>query len=243
MTSVLEQQWWRDGSPDNSEDTIVSRFGRQVTAVPDQLALVTDDISLTYRALDLKATSIATVLRSLPSPRERPIVLFMKGEAARVAAMLGALKANRIFIPVAPNSPQNWLTHVIKDSGAAQIIVDSSTRSVAELAASDSAVVVEVEQLARSLQPFMADSAASPDDVAYIVYTSGSTGRPKGVAESHRRVLRPSDIRNQLAGIRRSDRFANVRSIGLSSWVRHSLTCRRYFRGDACFHLIFIARD
>jgi thioesterase domain-containing protein len=44
------------------------------------------------------------------------------------------------------------------------------------------------------------------------------------VAESHRRVLRSGDVRNQLAGVRRSDRFANVRSIGLSSWVRHSLS-------------------
>ena len=84
-------------------------------------------------------------------------MLFMKDEAARVAAMLGALKANRIFIPVAPNSPQKWLTQVIEDSGTAQIIVDSSTRSIAELAATGSVTVMEVEQLARSLEPFVAD--------------------------------------------------------------------------------------
>ena len=125
MTSVLEQQGCRNGPPDNSEDTIVSRFGLHVAAVPDQLALVTDDVSLTYRALDLTASSIATVLRSLPSPRERPIMLFMKGEAARVAAMLGALKANRIFIPVASNAPEKWLTQVIENSGTAHIIADS----------------------------------------------------------------------------------------------------------------------
>ena len=223
MTNVLEQQWSRNDTPDNSEDTIVSRFGRQVAAVPDQLAIVTDEISLTYRALDLKASRIAAVLASLPSQRERPIMLFMKDEAARVAAMLGALKANRIFIPVAPNSPQKWVTQVIEDSGAAQIIVDSSTRSIAELAATGSVTVMEVEQLARSLEPFVADRTASPDDTAYIVYTSGSTGRPKGVANSHRRLLRTSDIRNPLAGVGRGDRYANLRSSGVSSGIRNSL--------------------
>ena len=124
MTNVLEQQWSRNDA-DNSEDTIALRFERQVAGVPDKLAIVTDEISLTYRALDLKAGSIAAALASLPSQRDRPIVLFIKDEATRVAAMLGALKAGRIFISVAPNSPQQWLTQVIEDSGAAQIIVDS----------------------------------------------------------------------------------------------------------------------
>src|SRR5450759_205776 len=122
MSNVLEQQRSLNGTSDNSEDTIASRFERQVAAGPGKLAIVTDETSLTYRALDLKASRIAAVLASLPSPRGRPIALFMKDEAARIAAMLGALKANRIFIPLASNSPEKWVTQVIEDSGAAQII-------------------------------------------------------------------------------------------------------------------------
>ena len=106
MSNVLEQQWSGDDTSDNSDDAIALRFERQVAAGPDKLAIVTDEISLTYRALDLKASRIAAVLASLPSQRDRPIVLFMKDEAARIATMLGAWKANRIFIPVAPGSPQ-----------------------------------------------------------------------------------------------------------------------------------------
>ena len=113
----------------------------------------------------------------------------MKHEAARIAAMLGALKANRIFISLAPNSPEEWISQVIEDSGAAQIIVDRSTRSIAERAATGSVTVIEVEQLAQSSEPFVADRTASPDDTAYIVYTSGSTGRPKGVAQQSPRLL------------------------------------------------------
>ena len=149
MTNVIAQQCSGDETSDDSEDTIASRFERQVAAVPDKLALVTDEISLTYRALDLMANRIAAALASLPSQPDRPIVLFMQDDAARIAAMLGVLKANRIFIPVAPDSPQKWLTQVLEDSGAAHIIVDSSTRSIAELVATGSVTVIEVEQLAR----------------------------------------------------------------------------------------------
>ena len=165
MIEFREQQLLGNENLGNREDTIVSRFERQVAALPDELAIVTDEISLTYRALDQKASRIAAALASLPS-QEQPITLFIKDEAARITAMLGALKANRIFIPLAPDSPQKWVTQVIEDSGTAQIIVDSPTRSTAELAATGRVTVLEAEQLARSLEPFVADQTTSPYDTA-----------------------------------------------------------------------------
>jgi surfactin family lipopeptide synthetase A len=223
MTNVLEQQRSRNDTSDNSEDTITSRFERQVAAVPDKLALVTEEMSLTYRALDRKANRVATALASLPSQRDRPIALFMRDEVARIAAMLGALKANRICIPLAPDSPEKWVTQIIEDSGTAQIIVDSSTRSIAGLAATGSVTVMEVEELARSLEPFVAYRTASPEDTAYIVYTSGSTGRPKGVANNHRRLIRTCDIRCSVLGLGRSDRYANLASSGVSAGINNTL--------------------
>jgi amino acid adenylation domain-containing protein len=222
-SDVREQQWLRNDTSDNSEDTIVSRFERQVAALPDKLALVTDKISLTYRALDLKASRIAAVLASLPSQPSRPIVLLMKDEAARITTLLGVLKARQIFIPLAPESPEKWLTQVIEDSGAAHIIVDSGTRCIAELAITGDVTVMEVEQLARSSQRFVASGTASADDTACIVYTSGSTGRPKGVASSHRSIIRSCDVRYPLFGLGRSDRYANLRSSGVQAGIYYTL--------------------
>jgi len=224
MTNVLKQSWSRNDTSDISEDTIASRFERQVAAVPDKLAIVTDEVSLTYRALDRKASRVAAALAAVPSHHDRLIVLFMKDEAARIAATLGALKANRIFVPLAPSSPEKWVAQVLEDSGTAQIIVDRSTRSIAESATTDSITVIEVDELAQSLQPFVADLTASPDDTAYIVYTSGSTGRPKGVANGSRSLIRNCDIRNLVAGPGRISRYANLRSSGVYSWIRNSFS-------------------
>src|SRR6516225_75786 len=220
MTNVLEQHWLRDNASDNSEDTIALRFERQLAAVPDKLAIVTDEISLTYRALDLRASRIAAALALLPSRRDQPIALLMGDKVTRIAAILGASKANRIFIPLAPDSPENWVTQVIEDSGTAQIIIDSSTRSIAELAATGNVTVTEVGQLARSLEPLVADRIASPDNTAYIVYTSGSTGRPKGVAISHRSLIRRCDV-PWFGG--RSDRHANLASSVGGAGITYSL--------------------
>ena len=66
MTDILQPSWSRNATLDESE-TVASRFERQVTADPDKLAIVTDEISLTYRALDLKASRVAAAL-SFPKP-------------------------------------------------------------------------------------------------------------------------------------------------------------------------------
>jgi amino acid adenylation domain-containing protein len=221
MTSVLEQRWSSDNSY-NSEDTIVSRFERQVRAVPDKLALVTDETSLTYQALDLKASRIAAALATFPSQRDRPIMLFVADEVAHIAAMIGALKANRIFIPLARDSPANWITQVIEDSGTAHIIVDNFTNSIAAAAAIGRVTILEFDDLASASGAFEVDGTASADDMAYIVYTSGSTGRPKGVAITHSSSLHRHD---QIAVHRvgRTDRFARLSSIGLSAAINHTL--------------------
>ena len=59
MTDVVQHQGSRNDASEFSEDTITSRLEQQVAAFPDNLAIVTDDISLTCRALDLRASSIA----------------------------------------------------------------------------------------------------------------------------------------------------------------------------------------
>jgi non-ribosomal peptide synthetase component F len=183
VTSVLESD--RNGASELSEDTLTSRFERQVAAFPDNLAIVTDDISLTYRALDRRANNIAAKLALLPSPYDHPIALFTNDEASRIAAMLGALKANRIFIALASDSPKEWIAQVIKESGTGHIIVDNITRSIVP----DGITALDIEQLSKPSAPFVRERTASSEDTAYVIYTSGSTGRPKGVAGGHGRLL------------------------------------------------------
>jgi amino acid adenylation domain-containing protein len=222
MTDVIEQRYSQRDTSENSEDTIVSRFERQVATAPEKQAIVTDEISLSYRMLDQHANRIAAA-RALRSGQSWPIMIFMGGEVARVTAMLGTLKANRIFIPLAPNSPEKWISEIIRESGAAQVIVDGSTRLVAQRAAAGNATVIEFEQLARSSEQFVFDQVSGPNDTATIVYTSGSTGRPKGVAKSHRSLVRLCDVRRALFGFGRGDRCANLRSSGVASGILNTL--------------------
>ena len=132
------------------------------------------------------------------------------------------------------------MTQVIEDSGAAQIIVDSPTRSIAELCGHRQRHCRGGRSARPITEPFVADRTASPDDTAYVVYTSGSTGRPKGVASSHRSLI--CQLRCSEPGNRARAQRAGMQICGqVASTLGSAIASRHYFRGDACFRLISIA--
>ena len=104
----------------------------------------------------------------------------MKDEAARIAAILGVLKANRIFIPLARSSPKNGCPRSSKTPEprrSSSIVLPARLRSVPP--PSSVTVVTDIEQLAGSLAAVRDRWYRLADDTAYIVYTSGSTGHQK----------------------------------------------------------------
>lgn len=205
------------------ELTIPAGFERHVISAPNDLAIVAGEISLTYAALNKKADGIAASLAALPSPPDSPIVLLIGSEITRAAAMMGVLKAGRIFIPLALNAPDAWVSQVLADSGTSYILADSSTHAFAKRVAENGVAVLDADAFDDSAEPFVSTRPLSPDDPAYVVYTSGSTGRPKGVVCSHRPVVRTSFSRTAILDLKRGYRFANARSSGVSSGIHNTL--------------------
>src|SRR5262245_3876854 len=204
-------------------DTIGTSFERQAAATPDNLAVVTDELSLTYRELDVMASRIAGGLAILPSDSDRPIALLMSEGPLLYAAMLGAAKAGRIFFVLAVTSPEPWLSALVAESSAACILTDSSWYAVAVRVAGTKATVLEVERIGALAVPAMAELARSPNAPACIVYTSGSMGRSKGVLLSHRGLLHRQDLQVEFLRLQSADRVANLLSTSTSAGLGNVL--------------------
>ena len=222
---------------DGLYDTIGTLFERQAAATPDNLAVVTDELSLTYRELDAVASRIAGGLAVLSSDSDRPVALLMSEGPFLYAAMLGAAKAGRIFFVLAVTSPEPWLSALFADSGAAHILTDYSWYAVAMRIAGTEASVLDVERIGALAAPAMAETARSPDAPACIVYTSGSTGRSKGVLLTHRALLHRQYFQVELLRLQPADRVANLRSTSTSAGLGNTL--RHFAPARASCHLIF----
>src|SRR5262249_37833171 len=153
LSESLHRVWpteTSNGGKDVSDglyETIGTRFERQAAATPDNRAVVTDELSLTYGELDAVASRIAGGLAALPSNNDSPVALLMPEGPFLYAALLGAAKAGRIFFVLPVTSPEPLLSALIADFAVEHILTDNSWCAAATRVAGTQASVLEAEQV------------------------------------------------------------------------------------------------
>jgi amino acid adenylation domain-containing protein len=170
------------------EQSIENRFESIVTRYPNRIAIKTKRHEWTYAELNRKADRIAGAILNLLGEGEEHVALLFEHDAPMVAAMLGALKAGKTYVPLDPGHPQERLAHLIEHSGVTALLCSAGCQPAQSFGALP---VINTEDLSSAgRQPARVRTGSSHyDRVAYILYTSGSTGQPKGVMQNHRNVL------------------------------------------------------
>jgi amino acid adenylation domain-containing protein len=201
------------------EQSITDRFAKQVAAAPHALAVKTRRHEWTYAQLDQESHRVAHALLQLRGAAEERVGVLMGNGAQVVAALLGALKANKTYVPLDPSHPLARLKQTFEDSQAGVVVTDTRHAASARELAGDGYDVINVDELPLVETFDVPTPQVSPDAVAYILYTSGSTGTPKGVMQSHRNVLHFIRAYTNNLKITRDDRFTLLPSFGFDAAV------------------------
>lgn len=150
---------------------------------PSAPALITDDATLDYEALDLQSDAWAQQLINRELGYGDRIAIVMERSISAVIAIFATLKAGCAYVPIDPKNPPERLVRLLEDCGASLIFTEdkhvSSLGEYARLAVAMNCEPPAVKEKPDPIRP------PAPNDTAYIIYTSGSTGAPKGVAVSH----------------------------------------------------------
>jgi amino acid adenylation domain-containing protein len=168
------------------EQTIARRFAEQVERFPERLAVKVGSSGLTYAELDHRSSRIAAAI--LAGRRAEPVAVVIDQGLAVVPAILGVLKAGRIYVPLETALGAERLAFTLRDSCAGSVLVNGPTRALVESLAGYDVELIDADDLAEDLG-VETSIKVSPDAPACIYYTTGSTGQPKGVVDSHRNVL------------------------------------------------------
>jgi amino acid adenylation domain-containing protein len=174
-------------------DSIVSLFEGVAGANPDKVAIVCENVSLTYGILNDRANYLARHLRGLGVRADSFVAIYLDRSPEMLVAMLGILKAGGAYLPIDSMYPAARVLEMLED--AKPIAILTSGLLVAELSeqiAELSVSIVEMEDLLDGTSIGLGNPplAAAADDLAYMIYTSGSTGKPKGVMVTHSNVVR-----------------------------------------------------
>ena len=153
---------------------------RQTNLTPEHIALCFNNTQLTYRELNERANVLASKLRELGISRGAIAAISCERSLELPVAALAVLKSGACYLPVDPNYPQERISAMLEDSGAAIVL----TQSGISLPAHDAQVLL-LDQTDFDGTPGNLENLAAPSDPLYCIYTSGSTGTPKGVQLSH----------------------------------------------------------
>jgi amino acid adenylation domain-containing protein len=185
---VLETWSGAEAAPPG-EGLLHALIAAQAERTPDAEAVVFEDTSLTYRALEARATRLACHLARLGAGPEVRVGVCLERGAEMMVAVLAVLKTGAAYLPLDPGYPAGRLAYMLKDAGAPLVVTQPSLR---ELLAGEDVRIVVVDGDADAIEGDAAEaprSAVVPANTAYVIYTSGSTGRPKGVVVTHANVV------------------------------------------------------
>ncbi|HEY0173923.1 MAG TPA: amino acid adenylation domain-containing protein [Pyrinomonadaceae bacterium] len=193
---VRPRQAFTEFVPQAVEQSIPERFETQAELYPQKVALKSSRHELTYQELSLEAARVASVLRQEGGQAGDGVALLFNHEAPLVAAILGALKAGKQYVPLDPTHPAQRLVDILADADCEALLTEEANLPRAELLARRLAArgarplrVLNVERLGETLAIIEPAPKVWPEALAYLLYTSGSTGAPKGVMQNHRNVL------------------------------------------------------
>src|SRR4029079_14216386 len=100
---------WNDTAEASSAVTFPELFAAQAARTPDAVAVMFEDRTLSYAALDAQANRLANHLQSLVVCPEDIVGLCVERSLETVIGLLGILKAGGAYLPIDAGSPRERL--------------------------------------------------------------------------------------------------------------------------------------
>jgi non-ribosomal peptide synthetase-like protein len=185
-------------------------FEQRCDQVPaDHLAVITQDVSVTFRELDNRANQAARYLVEQGLKAGDRIGLLFDKSIYGYVAVLAVLKIGAAYVPLDASMPTDRVAFILEDAEVKAIVSVSRFREKLGEFAVKQILLDEVDDKVKEKSPARLSAQEAPpssDQLFYIIYTSGTTGKPKGVAIDHAGICNFVKVAGEVYGIRDSDR-------------------------------------
>lgn len=176
--------WNRSRTAPRAIGNLIECFEDRVASIPDSVALIAGDDTLSYAELDARANRLAHFLRGAGVGPEVVVGMLLPRRTEAIVALLGIMKAGGVYLPLDRGQPDDRLLHMVRSARARFVLADVRAPSLGPPVLIFDEVWPEVEKCPATPP----DRSAGAQNLMYLVFTSGSTGRPKGIALCSRTI-------------------------------------------------------
>ncbi|MCP9489463.1 MAG: amino acid adenylation domain-containing protein [Solirubrobacteraceae bacterium MAG38_C4-C5] len=202
------------GPPQRAVDelTWTAAFERRAALDPEAVAVVCEDVELTYGQLAEHARGLARTLLARGVGHEDVVAVAVPRSVEMVVALLGVMQAGAAYLPLDLDHPPDRVAFMLRDSGARIVVTVSELAG--DLPAVDGLQALLLDDLPEGDENLDLPGPLVLEQAAYVIYTSGSTGRPKGVVVSHEGIGSLIATAIDRLGVDARSRVAQFASIG-----------------------------
>ncbi|MEE9452109.1 MAG: amino acid adenylation domain-containing protein, partial [Gammaproteobacteria bacterium] len=177
-----------------SQQSLAALFADAAQRTPDKIAVVYEDQTLSYAALNQRANQLAHMLKAQGVQVNTPVAIYLDRSIEMVVALLGVLKAGGAYVPIDRQTPRKRILYVLQHTEINVVLcAGESYQTLATMLADTDEPLHLIDLMDQQpLQKMSCEdimTATTGDDLAYIIYTSGTTGQPKGVLVSQKGVV------------------------------------------------------
>ncbi|MGD9851048.1 MAG: amino acid adenylation domain-containing protein [Nitrospirales bacterium] len=195
LTPAEKQQilveWNITDSPFPRELSALDVIEIQATRTPESFAILSKDVSRTYRELNDRANELALSLTQLGATSDTPIGVAIDRSPDLPVVLLAIMKAGGCYLPLDPHGPPERLAFMLRNSHASILVTQSQfVKNFPEYDGRVFRLDCDIDHtLNDNIQGNAVSQRIAPSNLAYVIYTSGSTGQPKGVEIEHRSLV------------------------------------------------------
>ncbi|WP_430412120.1 amino acid adenylation domain-containing protein [Kordia sp.] len=220
IPSAEEQQlangWNATTSTISLNQTIHKLFEIQADTTPNKNAIVFENNALSYKELNQKANTLASVLQQKGIRKGEVIAVMTSTSLEMIIALVAVLKAGGSFLPIDPANPDERICAILKDSKVRFVMTNEVKTE--NLTSEVDFIKIDSEKLIETEATFTAHIGNS-SETCYVIYTSGSTGTPNGVKVSHSALANLCNWHNDYFEVTTESRATKIAGFGFDASV------------------------
>lgn len=166
--------------------TIHELFEIQAEKTPNNIAVVFEDLKLTYRELNEKANQLARLLRENGVKPDYIVGIMVNRSIEMIVGILGILKAGGAYLPIDSDYPEERIKFMLENSKTGILLTQKELLNKVIFKGTN--ILIDDETTYKGNVENI-DNLNKENDLLYAIYTSGSTGTPKGVLIEHKNLV------------------------------------------------------